>query len=172
MWKKLGCHRSQRGRPYNQNATHADLLPYDILNNQCHQHLMVVDTANEDAEDTETLILEECGPTECSVDVVADSLPKSNWFILPLVLRIEVGGVDDLNFTTPVTIACDADGGGSSWSQFHIAIWEIHTSQFWNHNHCNCTECSNMAFLDYPKRGQGERDLYRYRWRLWRYRYL
>jgi hypothetical protein len=74
--------------------------------------LMVVDTANDNAEDTETLTLEECGPTECAVDVLVDSLPKSNWFVLPLVFRIETIGIDPLTILTPVTIECDADGGG------------------------------------------------------------
>ena len=73
--------------------------------------LMVTDTAN-DAEDTEMLTLEECGTGECAIDVLVDSLPKSNWFALPLVFRIETIGIDPLTILTPVTIACDADGGG------------------------------------------------------------
>ena len=73
--------------------------------------LMVTDTAN-DAEATETLTLEECGTGECVIDVLRDSLPKSNWFALPLVFRIETIGIDPLNILTPVTIECNADGGG------------------------------------------------------------
>ena len=73
--------------------------------------LMVTDTAN-DAEATETLTLEECGTGDCAIDVLVDSLPKSNWFALPLFFRIETIGIDPLNILTPVTIECDADGGG------------------------------------------------------------
>lgn len=72
--------------------------------------LMVVDTANDDAEDSETLTLEECGPTECAIDVIPDSLSKSHWEVNPTVFRIETIGIEDLTATTPVTIECDADG--------------------------------------------------------------
>ena len=75
--------------------------------------LMVIDTANDNAEDTETLTLEECGPTGCQIDVLTDSLPKSHWVILPTLLRIETFGIDPLNMRTPVTIECDADGMGA-----------------------------------------------------------
>jgi hypothetical protein len=55
---------------------------------------------------------EEPEPTECQIDVLVDSLPKSNWFALPLFFRIETIGIDPLTILTPVTIACEADGGG------------------------------------------------------------
>ena len=71
--------------------------------------LMVVDTANDNAEDTETLTLEECGPTECAIDVIPESLPKSHWTPLPAVFRIETIGIEDLNLLTTVTIDCDSD---------------------------------------------------------------
>jgi hypothetical protein len=72
--------------------------------------LMVVDTANDNAEDTETLTLEECGPTDCAIDVLTDSISKSHWRASPAVFRIETIGIDPLTALTPVTIACDADG--------------------------------------------------------------
>ena len=63
--------------------------------------LMVVDTANEDAEDTETLTLEECGPTECAIDVIADSLCRSpTGTVIPAAFRIEAIGIDPLNILT------------------------------------------------------------------------
>ena len=71
--------------------------------------LTAVDTANEDAEDTETLTLEECG-TECIINVIRDSLPKSHWVFIPVLLRIETFGIEDLNARTSVTVECDADG--------------------------------------------------------------
>ncbi len=72
--------------------------------------LTVTDTANEDAEDTETLILEECGPTACLIDVLGDSYPKSHWIPIPMIIRIETIGIDPLNLRTPVTVECAADG--------------------------------------------------------------
>ena len=50
---------------------------------------------------------------DCSVDVLTDSLPKSNWFVLPGLLRIDARGFEirDL-LLTPVTIECDADEQG------------------------------------------------------------
>ena len=57
---------------------------------------MVVDTANDDAEDTETLTLEECGPTECATDGITDSISKSHWYAIPVVFRIETIGIEAL----------------------------------------------------------------------------
>jgi hypothetical protein len=71
--------------------------------------LTVTDTANEEAEDTETLTLEECG-AECQIDVLRDSLPKSHWFFIPVLLRIETIGIEDLNARTSVAVECDGDG--------------------------------------------------------------
>jgi hypothetical protein len=79
--------------------------------NENENTLTATDTTNEDAQGEEELT---CGGEEpvCAIDVLRDSLPKSNWFVLPLAIRIETTGIDPINFTTPVTIACDADGMG------------------------------------------------------------
>ena len=87
-----------------------EICPDDL--NDGNNTLTVVDTANDDAEDTETLTLggPGCGPTDCAIDVLTDSIPKSHWYAYPGVFRIETIGIDPLTALTPVTIACDADG--------------------------------------------------------------
>jgi len=84
-----------------------EICPDDL--NLGSNTLTVTDSANEDAEDTETLTLEECG-TDCRIDVLKDSVPKSHWFFTPVLLRIETFGIENLNFRTSVTVECDGDG--------------------------------------------------------------
>jgi hypothetical protein len=50
-------------------------------------------------------------PGDCEIDVIAESLPKSQWTPLPAVFRIETIGILDLNLLTPVNIVCGGDGG-------------------------------------------------------------
>ena len=88
-----------------------DICPEDL--NDGDNTLTVVDTANDDAEDTEMITFNgpACqGPTECAIDVLSESIPKSHWYALPGVFRIETIGIDPLTALTPVSIVCDADG--------------------------------------------------------------
>ena len=75
------------------------------------------DTANGDAEDTEMIEFNGSAcqePTDCSVEVIT-LLPvvKSNWFAIPQLLRIQVGGFElrDL-IRTPANIECEFDQNG------------------------------------------------------------
>jgi hypothetical protein len=49
------------------------------------------------------------GGGACAIDVLIDSRFKSNFVLLPTVLRIETVGIEPLNSLTPVTIACESD---------------------------------------------------------------
>ena len=49
---------------------------------------------------------------DCEVRVIRDTLPKSHFWGLPVLIRIETSGIEDLNFLTRVKFNCDADGEG------------------------------------------------------------
>ena len=89
-----------------------EICPEDL--NDGSNTLMVTDTANDDATDTETIAYNgSCAPTECAIDVLREDFPKSHWLVLyPVLMRIETIGMENLNLLTPVTIECEADGNG------------------------------------------------------------
>ena len=93
-----------------------EVCPEDL--NDGDNTLTVVDTANDDAEDTETVTFNgsACqGTTECLIDVLREDFPKSNWTPLyPVLIRIEVAGAfrDDLNFFSKIDINCESDDNG------------------------------------------------------------
>ena len=72
--------------------------------------LTAIDTTN-GADGSDQLILGGQGCTsDCVIDVIRDSFPKSHWIAFyPVLIRIETAGIDDLNFLTPVNIKCGAD---------------------------------------------------------------
>ncbi len=75
--------------------------------------LTAIDTTN-GADGSDQLILggQEC-TSDCVIDVIRDSFPKSHWLAFyPVLIRIETAGIEDLNFLTPVSIKCAADGNG------------------------------------------------------------
>jgi hypothetical protein len=88
-----------------------DVCPEDLdigLNN-----LKAIDILN-GADGSDQLILggQEC-ISECVVDVIRDSFPKSHWLAFyPVLIRIETAGIEDLNFLTPISIKCGADENG------------------------------------------------------------
>ena len=49
---------------------------------------------------------------ECNIDVLRDTLPKSHFFALPVLMRIETFGMENVNFLTKVDFDCEADGDG------------------------------------------------------------
>jgi hypothetical protein len=91
-----------------------EVCPEDL--NDGSNTVTAVDTTNNDeegnpAEDDSTITFNGsgCQPV-CLIDVLRDSIPKSHWYAIPAVFRIETIGIENLNFFTPVTIECDADG--------------------------------------------------------------
>ena len=49
---------------------------------------------------------------ECTVRVIRDPIPKSHFFVLPALIRIETTGIETVNFLTRVDFNCEADGDG------------------------------------------------------------
>ena len=74
----------------------------------------LTDTANEGIQDTEALTCGGVIPTDCAIDVIPDSLPKSHWIALPAIFRIETLNFDFglLGLDKDVTIECETDGMG------------------------------------------------------------
>ena len=49
---------------------------------------------------------------DCFVRVIGDTVPKSHFLALPVLIRIETIGIEPVNFLTEVDFDCEADGGG------------------------------------------------------------
>jgi hypothetical protein len=88
-----------------------EVCPEDLdigLNN-----LKAIDITN-GADESDQLILggQEC-TSDCAIDVIRDSFPKSHWLAFyPVLIRIETAGIENLNFLTPISIKCGADENG------------------------------------------------------------